>query len=77
MNNFSQKMFSFVKNKLNVTKQLLKTSFAFILTIKMNKSKLNFPSEVNVKAAKLSLKVHSVVSEEGKLFTFALRPAVI
>ncbi len=54
-----------------------KKSFVLILTVKVNKSKLNFPSRVKVQAANLSLKVHYVVSGEGKLFTFALKPAVI
>ncbi len=60
-----------------MTKKPLNTSFAFILTKKMNKSKLSFPIGVKVEAANLSLKGHFVVSGEAKLFTFVLKPAVI
>ncbi len=35
------------KNKLQMTKKLLKTSFAFILTMKNNKSKQNFLFRIN------------------------------
>ncbi len=68
-------------------KKLLKTRFAIILTIEINKSKHNFPFGINkgnrISLLGLKLKLHftskdySVVSGEGKLFTFALEPAVI
>ncbi len=60
-----------------MTKKLLKTSFAFILSIKINKSKVNFPSVIKVKAANLFLKVHCIVLWEGMVFTFVMKPAVI
>ncbi len=41
-----------------MTEKLLKTSSGFILAIKINKSKLNFPLGVKVQAANLSFKVH-------------------
>ncbi len=40
-------------------------------------SELNFLFGVKVQTANLSLKIHFVVSGEGKLFTFAPKPAVI
>ncbi len=62
-----------------MAKKSLKANFAFLLTTtkKKTKSKLNFPFGVKVPAANLSLEVHHVVSGEGKLFTFALKSAVI
>ncbi len=47
-------------------KKFLKTHLTLIQTIKINHSKLNFLS--GVEAANPSLKVHSVVSVDGKLF---------
>ncbi len=52
-----------------MTEKLLKTRFAFIVTVKINEHKLNFPPGVKVQSVNLSLKVHSVVSGEGKMLT--------
>ncbi len=46
----------FFKNKLQMTKKSVKKSFAFILTIKINKSKLNFPFGVKMQSCKLVFK---------------------
>ncbi len=51
-----------------MTKKSLKTSFTFILTIKIDKSKLKFPPGVKVEAANLSLKVHFVFSGFQHIF---------
>ncbi len=69
-------IFFLPKNKLQMTEKLLKTRFAFIVTVKINEYKLNFPSGVKVQSVNLSLKVHSVVSGEGKMFTFHANPVV-
>ncbi len=74
--NFISFYFFLFKNRLQMT-EMTQNKFCFYFNKKKLKVNWIFPFEVKVRAANLSLKVHVEVSGEGKLFTFALRPAVI